>query len=45
MIVGHQGGDVRLYQFSDSQQTVHRINVDETLMPYENVAAQVGGPV
>ncbi|PSC76739.1 R-Tomsyn-like family [Micractinium conductrix] len=43
VIVGHQGGDVRLYQFSDSQQTVHRINVDETLMPYENVAAQPAG--
>jgi hypothetical protein len=41
-LVGHQGGDVRLYQFTESAQSVHRINLDETLIPYENVGPQVG---
>ena len=42
VLVGHQGGDVRLYQFTESAQSVHRINLDETLIPYENVGPQVG---
>ena len=42
-MVGHAGGDVRLYQFADTPQSVRRINLDETLQPYENIAAQVGG--
>jgi hypothetical protein len=40
--VGHAGGDVRLYQFTDCAQGVHRVNLDETLLPYEHVGAQVG---
>ena len=42
-MVGHACGDVRLYQFADTPQSVHRINLDETLLPYENIAAQVWG--
>lgn len=43
VIVGHAGGDVRLYQFTDAPQTVHRMNIDETLLPYENVGLQPAG--
>ena len=43
VMVGHQGGDVRIYQFADSPQTVHRMNVDESRVPYETVAPQVCG--
>lgn len=42
VIVGHQGGDVRLYQFTESAQSVQRMNIDETLLPYGNVGHQVG---
>lgn len=42
VIVGHAGGDVRIYQFCDSPESVHRMNIDETLIPYENVGTQVG---
>lgn len=42
VLVGHAGGEVRLYQFTDSKQTVHRMNLDESGVPYDNVAAQVG---
>jgi hypothetical protein len=41
VIAGHLGGDVRLYQFTEGAQTVHRMNIDETLLPYENVGTQV----
>ncbi|EFN53326.1 hypothetical protein CHLNCDRAFT_137041 [Chlorella variabilis] len=43
VIVGHQGGDVRLYQFTESAQSVQRMNIDETLLPYGNVGHQAGG--
>lgn len=40
--VGHAGGDVRLYQFADSAQNVHRMNLDESRVAYETVSPQVG---
>ncbi|KAL4458921.1 hypothetical protein ABPG75_013786 [Micractinium tetrahymenae] len=43
VMVGHAGGDVRLYQFSDTPQAVHRMNIDEALIPYENVGLQPAG--
>lgn len=42
VIVGHQGGEVRVYQFTDcAQPAVHRMNVDENGLPYDNVGPQV----
>lgn len=41
-MVGHAGGDVRVYQFCDSPQNVHRMNIDEARIPYENIGQQVG---
>ena len=43
LLVGHQGGDARLYQFCDSAQEVRRHNIDEALLPYEHVGAQPPG--
>jgi hypothetical protein len=42
LAAGHVGGEVRVYQFTDSAQHVHRHNVDETKFAYSNVSPQVG---
>lgn len=43
IIVGHCGGDARLYQFCDQPQDVHRANLDEARLPYEHVMIQAAG--
>ena len=44
VLVGHAGGDVRLYQFSDAAAAVHRHGLDEGGAPYKHVGVQVRGP-
>ncbi|KAL4431642.1 hypothetical protein ABPG77_001484 [Micractinium sp. CCAP 211/92] len=43
VLVGHAGGDVRVYQFCDLPQNVHRMNIDEAGIPYETVGQQPPG--
>lgn len=43
MAVGHSGGAVRVYQFSDRPQAVRRATLDESLVPYDTLLAQPGG--
>jgi hypothetical protein len=43
LCVGHAGGDVRLYQFSDRPQAVRRASLDESLVPYDTALAQPAG--
>lgn len=43
LAVGHAGGDVRLFQFSDRPQAVRRASLDESLVPYDNLLAQPAG--
>ena len=41
--VGHAGGDVRVYQFTDRPQSVRRASIDESLVPYDTMLVQPAG--
>lgn len=43
LAVGHAGGDVRVYQFSDKPQAVRRATLDESLVPYDTLVPQPAG--
>lgn len=43
LAVGHAGGDVRIYQFTDRPQSVRRASIDESLVPYDTMLAQPAG--
>ena len=43
LTVGHVGGDVRMYQFSDRPESVRKVILDESLVPYDTLCAQGPG--
>lgn len=43
LAVGHENGDLRVYQFSDRQQVARRASLDESLVPYDTMIAQAAG--
>jgi hypothetical protein len=43
LAVGHAGGDVRVYQFTDRPQSVRRCSIDESLVPYDTMLVQPAG--
>ncbi|KAH7619656.1 hypothetical protein Ndes2526B_g06639 [Nannochloris sp. 'desiccata'] len=43
LAVGHAGGDVRVYQFTDRPQSVRRASIDESLVPYDTMLVQPAG--